>query len=60
MLTLFYKKIEYLPSTFDIRYSLFDIRFLKFFLLIKPAASPPAAALTPETIYSLIGTTPSI
>jgi len=30
-LSLFYKKkIEYLPSTFDIRYSLFDIRFLKF------------------------------
>jgi hypothetical protein len=37
-LSLFYKKIEYLPSTFDIRYSLFDIRFLKFLLLIKLAA----------------------
>jgi hypothetical protein len=36
-LSLFYKKIEYLPSTFDIRYSLFDIRFLKFLLLIKLA-----------------------
>jgi len=47
-----------IPS-FDIRYSLFDIRFLQFLLSIKPAASLPAAppalrsregeAGTPET-----------
>ena len=53
-LSLFYKKIEYLPSTFDIRYSLFDIRFLKFLLSIKPAVSqasgpPEAEHLTSET-----------
>jgi len=35
-LILFYKKIEkYLLSTFDIRYSLFDIRFLKFLISIR-------------------------
>jgi len=34
---------------FDIRYSLFDIRFLKFLLSIKPAAVLPAAPLNPES-----------
>jgi hypothetical protein len=36
----FIKKIEYLPSTFDIRHSLFDIRyslFLKVSYSIRPA-----------------------
>jgi len=38
-----------IPSTFDIHYSIFDIRFLEFILSIKMAGQPPAAPLKPET-----------
>jgi hypothetical protein len=33
----FINQTEYIPSTFDIQYSIFDIRFLKVSFLIKPA-----------------------
>jgi hypothetical protein len=33
----FIKKTEYLPSKFEIRYSIFDIRFLQFLFLIRLA-----------------------
>jgi hypothetical protein len=61
----FIKKIEYLPSTFDIHYSIFIIRFfLKFLIpsdrpLFWPAAALPALrslegeAGTPETLSFL-------
>jgi len=40
--------IDKIPS-FDIRYSIFDIRFLEFLLSIKLAAPRSEAPLTPET-----------
>ncbi|UCD81496.1 MAG: hypothetical protein JSW26_08770, partial [Desulfobacterales bacterium] len=36
--SLFKKKTEYFPSTFDIRHSLLDIRFFEFLFSIKLAA----------------------
>ncbi|CAB1080091.1 hypothetical protein D1AOALGA4SA_7784 [Olavius algarvensis Delta 1 endosymbiont] len=35
-LSLFLKSTEYIPSTFDIHYSIFDIRFFKVFISIGP------------------------
>jgi len=49
VLGLFYKTTKYLTSTFDIRYSLFDICFLQFLLSIKLVAPRPEVSLTPET-----------
>jgi hypothetical protein len=54
---LYFKMIEYLTSTFDIHYSIFDIRFFRVSFPIKLAAlqasgcvdPPPAEHLTPDT-----------
>ena len=47
-LSLFYKKIKYLPSTFDIRYSIFA--FNKFPLSIKLAALQASGPPSAETL----------
>ncbi len=46
---LYYKSIKYLTLTFDIHYSIFDIRFLKFLFRSDRPLFRPAAGLTPET-----------
>jgi hypothetical protein len=48
--SVFYKQTEYLPSTFDIYYSIFDIRFFKVSIFDQTGhLRLPAAPLTPET-----------
>jgi hypothetical protein len=47
LLSLFFKKIEYIPSTFDIHYSIFA--FLEFPLRSGWRFPQPAAVLKPET-----------
>jgi hypothetical protein len=42
-----FSKIDKMPH-FDIRNSVFDIRFFRVSYSIKPASPPPAAELKPE------------
>jgi len=46
----FINQTAYIPSIFDIHYSIFDIRFLKFLLSIKPSLVLAGGCAEPRTL----------